>query len=392
MNVKIQNQSLGGKRNSGSARELATYLEHEDAERLEAGKEPLPFITPTGIPITREEVIEKIDRNHRQLASKEDRFYHLVVAPSKEEVQAMGDSEQEIYRSARKLLREISDAYAENFHKEGVQDSSDLVIYWKPHFTRGDNDELQFHLHAIVSRKSKPVDGKSLRLSPLTNHKNTDAGPVKGGFDREMFFSKCEQIFDQLFQYDRKVAESFEYNYSQKHGTLEEKAVQAERLVKEQMQQDAEAIAAGIERRKKTLRDRAEVAGISKALSMGVAGSMVDPLAEAFGNADLKTKVIHIFASADSRDTLDLGLLSLGATCEVRIGELGGVAEIVIIHRGIKINAGDIMTPEEHGRILHRWEALTGHTLEYKLRAQKERAQQKPSQVPPRALKIGIHR
>ena len=389
MNVKIQNQSLGGKRNSGSARELATYLEHEDAERLEAGKEPLPFITPTGIPITREEVIEKIDRNHRQLASKEDRFYHLVVAPSKKEVQAMGDSEQEIYRSARKLIREISDAYAENFHKEGVQDSSDLVIYWKPHFTRGDNDELQFHLHAIVSRKSKPVDGKSLRLSPLTNHKNTEAGPVKGGFDREMFFSKCEQIFDQLFQYDRKVAESFEYNYSQKHGTLEEKAVQAERLVKEQMQQDAEAIAAGIERRKKTLRDREEVAEISEALSMGRAGSMADPLSEAFDRADLKTRIIHIFEAAESQEALDLGLLSLGATCETRIGKLGGVEEIIVIHRGVKINTADIMAPAEHNRILLRWENLTRQALEYKLRARQERAQQKPSQVPPQAQKIG---
>lgn len=389
MIVKIQDAGLSGKKNTGSSCETVEYVGHEDKEREKAGKEALPFTTADGVPVKKEEVIDRIDRNHHHLKMDDVKFFHMVVAPSPKEILKMGKDEQEVYQNSLKLIKKISDAYALNFHRDGIEDSSDIVIYWKPHFSRENDDVLEFHLHAIIARNSRPVDGKSMKLSPMTNHKNTEKGPIRGGFDRAQFYEECEKIFDEQFDYKREVDESFAYKNAMAHGDTEERAAQTELLVKEQMKKDAQEVAAGIARRQKTLHDREEVAEISEALLMGRTGSMADPLAEAFDRADLKTRVIHIFETAESQDALDLGLLSFGATCEARIGPLGGVEEIIVIHRGVKIYTADIMAPEEHNRILHRWETLTHQALENKLRARQERAQQKPSQVPPRALKIG---
>jgi len=389
--AKIQDAGLNGQKNTGSSRETVEYLGHEDKERKEAGKEVVPFTTADGQPVNKEEVIDHIDRNHSHLGKNDTKFLHLVVAPSAKEILAMGKDEQEVYRSSLRLIKRISDAYAKNFHREGIEDSSNLVIYWKAHFSREKDGLQNFHLHAVISRKSKPKGGgvPSVKLNPMTNHKKTDKGPINGGFDRSQFYAECENIFDEEFDYKREVNESFAYKNAMSHGSLEEKSAQTELLVKEQVEKDAQEISAGIARRKKTLRDRKEVAEIAQALSMGHADCKADPLTEAFDRADLKTRIIHIFEAAESQDALDLGLLSLGATCKTRIGQLGGVEEIIVIHRGVKINTADIMTPAEHNRILLRWETLTRQTLEYKLRARQERTQQKPSQVPPRALKIG---
>lgn len=389
MMIKIQDAGLNGKKNTGSCREMTEYLEHDDDAREKEGKEVLPFTTANGIPVGKEEVIDHIDRNRSHLGKNDVKFLHMVVAPSPEEILAMGANDQEVYQNSIALIKKISDAYAQNFHREGIEDSSDLVIYWKPHFARGEDEELEFHLHAIISRKSKPENGRSVKLNAMTNHKNTDKGIVHGGFDRNAFYQECQEIFDMEFDYDRSVSETFDFKNAMAHGSIEEKAVQNELLVKEQMKKDAQEIAAGLGRRKKTLRDREEVAAIAHALSDGHAESVADPLADAFDRAELMTRIIHIFEEADSQDILDLGLLSLGATREARIGPLGGVEEIVIIHHGVKINAGDIMAPEKHRKLLLRWESLSGQALEFKLRAMQERAQQKPSQVPPQAQKIG---
>lgn len=65
------------------------------------------------------------------------------------------------------------------------------------------------HCHLIVSRKDQTNKKK---LSPLTNHKNTKNGIIKGGFDRVNLFRQVEQGFDRLFNYDRQQSESFDYH------------------------------------------------------------------------------------------------------------------------------------------------------------------------------------
>ena len=71
----------------------------------------------------------------------------------------------------------------------------------------------------IVSRKDQT--GKK-KLSPLTNHKNTKNGVVKGGFDRVNLFQQAEQGFDKLFGYDRQQSESFDYYNTMKNGSISE--------------------------------------------------------------------------------------------------------------------------------------------------------------------------
>ena len=75
------------------------------------------------------------------------------------------------------------------------------------------------HCHLIVSRKDQTSKKK---LSPLTNHKNTKNGVVKGGFDRVNLFQQAEQGFDKLFGYDRQQSESFDYYNTMKNGFISE--------------------------------------------------------------------------------------------------------------------------------------------------------------------------
>ena len=402
MNIKMQNAALNGERNNGSSRKLADYINHEDADRIAAGKKPIPFATADGLKVSTEEVIDKIDRNKSHLSQKDDKFIHMVVSPSKAEIDAMGATERELYRSGQMLIRQILDAYAENFNRDGIEDHSDLVAYWKPHYTRDKDGDHQFHIHVIISRKSKPdSDGKSVKLSPMTNHKNTKDGPVKGGFDRNAFYKKGERIFDQLFNYERSVAETFDYNNAMAHGTPEEKAEQAELLAEEQRISLENAVKAGIARRKKNLKDKAEVEEIALALSQAppnVPPSGKDPVVDAFDQADRSVTILHIFEVSSSKDVLDWNLLAAGMTMSVVTGKNGGVTEIVFVHKGRKLSASDIMGSTEHQRLLARWEAISGQAPETKIiarlesnKAEKEskKLSKQVSQVNPPKKKIG---
>jgi len=75
------------------------------------------------------------------------------------------------------------------------------------------------HCHLIVSRKDETNKKK---LSPLTNHKDTKTGVVKGGFNRVNLFQQAEQGFDKLFGYDRQQSESFGYHNTMKNGSISE--------------------------------------------------------------------------------------------------------------------------------------------------------------------------
>ncbi|CCX77433.1 putative uncharacterized protein [Parabacteroides johnsonii CAG:246] len=89
------------------------------------------------------------------------------------------------------------------------------------------------HCHLIVSRKDQTNKKK---LSPLTNHKNTKNGVIKGGFDRVNLFRQAEQGFDKLFGYNRQLSESFEYANTMKNGSIDDKLKMQEQELKEPKQ------------------------------------------------------------------------------------------------------------------------------------------------------------
>ncbi len=370
MNIKIQKASIDGKTaNKGSCRELAEYICHEDQGRIDAGLEPLPFTTPNGEEVTTDEVIAAIDTNAKGLKNAEDKFYHLVISPSENEIQAMGDNDREVYESGKKLARAISDEYAQDFHREGLVDYSGLLLYWKPHYTRGNNGELQFHIHGIVSRKTADINGRKMKISPLTNHVDTQDGPVKGGFDRKTFFGRCEKLFDQLFNYDRKVAETFDYQNTMAHGTVEEKAEQAELLAKEGAAEMKASITAGLDRRRKRLKAERDIEEVVALLTPPPTPPTSNKLVmTADEKPNLTTIILRCLENNCDSLSLQLALASEGLSCREVKAVDGGIEDLLIIQAGMKTSAKDIMTEAEHRSILSHWCRITGQIPAYKLR------------------------
>ena len=198
MHIDFTPPTNGTYNNSGSSRRLANYLEHEDLERMEKGIYTEGFFNLTEDNIYKSKVIKDIDANIGQLLKTDAKFYAIHVSPSKKEIQAMGNTEQEQAEAMKRYIREVFiPEYAKNFNKE--LSATEIKFYGKIHFDRSrSNNELNIHCHLIVSRKDQ-VNKK--KLSPLTNHKNTKNGIIKGGFDRVNLFLQLEQGFDKLFTY-----------------------------------------------------------------------------------------------------------------------------------------------------------------------------------------------
>lgn len=215
MNIDFPPPSKGTYNNAGSSRKLCNYLEHEDMQRMEQGIEG--FFNLTDDNIYKSQVIKDIDSNIGQLLKTDAKFYAIHVSPSEKELRAMGDTEQKHAEAMKRYIREVViPEYARNFNK-GLS-AEDIKFYGKIHFSRDRSDnELNMHCHLIVSRKDQA--GKK-KLSPLTNHKNTQKGTVKGGFDRKNLFQQAEKGFDRLFNHDRQLTESFEYYNTMKNGSI----------------------------------------------------------------------------------------------------------------------------------------------------------------------------
>lgn len=219
MHIDFAPLSGGTYNNAGSCRQLASYVEHEDMERMQQGIYTDGFFNLTDDNVYKSKVIKDIDSNIGQLLKTDAKFFAIHVSPSESELQAMGNTEQEKAKAMKRYIREVFiPEYAKNFNK-GLSEA-DIKFYGKIHFDRSRSDnELNMHCHLIVSRKDQ---SNKKKLSPLTNHKNTKKGTVTGGFDRVNLFLQAEQGFDKLFGYDRKLSESFEYANTMKNRSISE--------------------------------------------------------------------------------------------------------------------------------------------------------------------------
>ena len=219
MHIDFAPPSGGTYNNAGSSRQLASYMEHEDLERMEKGIYTDGFFNLTDDNIYKSNVIKDIDSNIGQLLKTDAKFFAIHVSPSESELRAMGNTEQEKAEAMKRYIREVFiPEYAKNFNK-GLSEA-DIKFYGKIHFDRSRSDnELNMHCHLIVSRKDQTNRKK---LSPLTNHKNTKNGVIKGGFDRVNLFQQAEQGFDKIFGYNRQQTESFDYLNTMKNGSISE--------------------------------------------------------------------------------------------------------------------------------------------------------------------------
>ncbi|SBV97551.1 DUF5712 family protein [uncultured Dysgonomonas sp.] len=219
MNIDFPPPSNGVYNNAGSCRRLGNYLEHEDLERMEKGIYTEGFFNLTEENLYKSQVVKDIDNNKAQLLKTDAKFYAIHISPSTKELQAMGATEQEQAEAMKRYIREVViPEYAKNFNK-GLS-AEDIKFYGKIHFDRDRSDNKQnMHCHLIVSRKDQ---SNKIKISPLTNHKNTKKGTVKGGFDRTNLFQQVEKGFDKFFNYNRPLDESFEYYNAMRNGSISE--------------------------------------------------------------------------------------------------------------------------------------------------------------------------
>ena len=229
MNIDFPPPSNGVYNNAGSSRQLANYCEHEDLQRMEQGIYTEGFFNLTDDNVYKSHVIKDINGNIGQLLKTDAKFYAVHVSPSEKELQAMGSTEQEQAEAMKRYIREVFiPEYAKNFNK-GLS-AENIKFYGKIHFDRNCSDNrLNIHCHLIVSRKDQTNKKK---LSPLTNHKNTKNGIIKGGFNRKHLFQRAEQGFDKLFSYNRQQSESFDFHNIMKNGpTSEQLKVQEQEIL-----------------------------------------------------------------------------------------------------------------------------------------------------------------
>ncbi|WP_195373055.1 MULTISPECIES: DUF5712 family protein [Parabacteroides] len=233
MHIDFAPPSGGTYNNAGSSRQLVSYCEHEDLERMEKGIYTDGFFDLTDDNIYKSKVIKDIDSNVGQLLKTDAKFFAIHVSPSENELRVMGNTEQEKAEAIKRYIREVFiPEYAKNFNK-GLS-KADIKFYGKIHFDRSRSDnELNMHCHLIVSRKDQ---ANKKKLSPLTNHKNTKNGVITGGFDRVNLFQQAEQGFDKLFGYNRQLSESFEYSNTMKNGSMGDKLKMQEQELKEPKQ------------------------------------------------------------------------------------------------------------------------------------------------------------
>jgi len=227
MNIDFPPPSKNGVyNNAGSSRRLANYLEHEDLERMEQGIYTEGFFNLAENDIYKSRVIKEIDGNIGQLMKTDAKFYAIHVSPSEKEIQRMGNNEAEQAENMKRYIREVFiPEYAQNFNK-GLS-AEDIKFFGKIHFNRDRSENKHnMHCHLIVSRKDQ---SNKKKLSPLTNHKNTKKGVIKGGFDRSNLFRQAERGFDRLFNHNRPLTESFEYYNTMKNGNITDQLKMQER-------------------------------------------------------------------------------------------------------------------------------------------------------------------
>jgi hypothetical protein len=226
MNIDFPPPSNGVYNNAGSCRQLINYMEHEDMERMEQGIYIEGFFNLTDDNIYKSQVITDIDGNIGQLLKTDAKFYAIHVSPSEKELREMGTTEQKQAEAMKRYIREVFiPEYAKNFNK-GLS-AEDIKFYGKIYFNRDrSNNELNMHCHLIVSRKDQ---SNKVKISPLTNHRNTKKGAIKGGFDRTTLFENVEKGFDRLFGYNRQLRETFEYCNTMKNGSITDQLKMQER-------------------------------------------------------------------------------------------------------------------------------------------------------------------
>lgn len=206
----------GTSSNKGSCGAFVNYLLKEDKDQ-KLDKEY--FFNHDNDMIDSLTVVKSIDTNRQGLKKTEAKFYTGSINFSEEELTFIKNDNKKIKEYSIKVFEQ----YATNFNKGlSIKDINWFAkVESKRHYKGNDEkvnlglarqgDEkpgINTHVHFIVGRKS--IDGRR-KLSPVTNHRNTSKGAIKGGFNRDQFKKDVESLFDDMFKYNRSYFEKYEY-------------------------------------------------------------------------------------------------------------------------------------------------------------------------------------
>lgn len=210
------NSECGG--NTGSCAQLVNYLEKEN--RLSDLSKELLFNERSDI-VAPFRVRTLIDGNVAKLGKKDGKFYLVNLSPSQKELSYLKErfDEEKVVEKLKEYAIKMMDEYAKNFKRKGVNSSRDLLWFGKVEKFRyygfkdkqvkdgvrkvGDRKEgLQFHVQIIVSRKDIT---NSIKLSPqnTSRGKNEAHSQKMGQFDPVTFKQRGEDVFDDLFGFER---------------------------------------------------------------------------------------------------------------------------------------------------------------------------------------------
>lgn len=211
--------------NNGSSVNLVAYLDKDRQSNF-------GFFTSDREHIEASEVVLSLDLNKSKLSAKEDKFYMLTLNPSHDELcsvigrsvngieELSSDEKNKIESYLRELTKGAMNAYAVNFERESVKSEQDLLYYARIETTRiykptheniklhqrigAEKAGLNYHVHVIVSRKSK--DGK-VKLSPNVISRGNDwelAGKatVRRGFNHEFWKREVQNYSNKLLGRD----------------------------------------------------------------------------------------------------------------------------------------------------------------------------------------------
>ncbi|MFN0293509.1 DUF5712 family protein [Pedobacter helvus] len=306
MYINITDSEMGN--NRGSSATLVHYLDKEN--RLFKSEEPMLWFNGESKKVQSYEVKNKIDHNIAKLCRDDAKFFLINISPSQKEIVHL----KELYGEdgAKEKLSEyavkIMDEYARNFKKENIQSNADLLWFGKlenhRYYSHKDKEVKsgqvkrgtvkpgeQMHVQVIVSRKD--ITNK-IRLSPMNKSrgKNAEHSKKLGQFDRVAFKKSGERVFDQQFDFQRPISETFNHANANAKGLKERLDLRAstnnstpkEKLEEPKQEsqhsylpqpeqtnylglllekQDAEPLGTGLKKRKKRRKNRENEQGLS---------------------------------------------------------------------------------------------------------------------------------
>jgi len=223
--------------NKGSSGKLVNYLEKEN--RI-YNKEEERWFNHHRMDIEPFEVRQKLDGNVAKLSKKDPKFFLINVSPSQKELKHLSDTygKDGIKEQLKAYAVKVMDEYAKNFKRPGINSAKDLVWFAKlennRYYTYKDKEvkdgtkrkgELkrgnQTHIQIIVSRKDAT---NRIKLSPMNKSRGTNVEHSKriGQFNRVAFIQSGENLFDEVFDYERNLNETMAYSVVQKNGSLKQ--------------------------------------------------------------------------------------------------------------------------------------------------------------------------